>query len=542
MARAFIGNFKGPKGDKGATGPQGKQGNAGATGQRGSRWTEGTAITGTSTTAAVFSGTGIADALVNDMYLNTSTSNVYRCTVGGAASVAKWVFVGCIKGAKGDKGDRGATGATGPQGPQGPRGEQGPSGANLTVDTALSSTSTNPVQNKVIKKYVDDGVNTLKKSVSDGKTKVANAITDKGVKTATDATFDVMAKNISKIETGGGELHGATLAISTSESVLFGKTVTLTLNGANVGTTVFASNGKCSFIVQNPGTYTITCGEATTNTTVTSDNVLYKTVISVDLSLLKIVTFADGTDAEIAKMIGAHYNNKINIADYWAVGDTKTVSLSAMTATGVGESHRAQTVQFVIGDFDHDDLTTSINGHTKAAVTLLQKDCLMDATSAGNLNNGSDNTEKGYMNSSNTNNGGWKGCARRTWCNNVYFKALPSTWQSMVKTVNKKTSAGSTSTLIHTVQDKIFLASEIEIFGSTTYSVGSEGTQYQYYKNATANRYKIPKWSSNSVSNIYWERSPDGGGVAGFCGVNYGGGASYYNANAAYGVAPCLCI
>ena len=129
MARVFIGNFKGPKGDKGETGPQGKQGNTGATGQRGSRWTEGTAITGTSTTATVFSGTGIADALVNDMYLNTSTSNVYRCTVGGAASVAKWVFVGCIKGTKGDKGDRGATGETGPQGPRGTKGDKGDRGA-----------------------------------------------------------------------------------------------------------------------------------------------------------------------------------------------------------------------------------------------------------------------------------------------------------------------------------------------------------------------------------------------------------------------------
>ena len=141
MARAFIGNFKGPKGDKGETGPQGKQGNTGATGRRGSRWTEGTAITGTSTTATVFSGTGIADALVNDMYLNTSTSNVYRCTVGGAAIVAKWVFVGCIKGAKGDKGDRGATGATGTQGPRGAKGATGPQGPSGTADTTFTEAS-----------------------------------------------------------------------------------------------------------------------------------------------------------------------------------------------------------------------------------------------------------------------------------------------------------------------------------------------------------------------------------------------------------------
>ena len=125
---------KGDKGDTGATGatgpqgPQGKQGNTGATGQRGSRWTEGTAITGTSTTAGIFSGTGIADALVNDMYLNTSTGNVYRCTVGGASSVAKWSFVGCIKGATGATGPKGDTGATGPQGLQGPKGDTGATG------------------------------------------------------------------------------------------------------------------------------------------------------------------------------------------------------------------------------------------------------------------------------------------------------------------------------------------------------------------------------------------------------------------------------
>ena len=101
MAKVCIGNFKGPKGD---TGEKGDTGAKGATGQRGSRWSEGTKITGTSTTATIFSGSGITDALVNDVYLNTSTGNVYRCTVGGAAAAAKWVYVGNIKGAKGNDG------------------------------------------------------------------------------------------------------------------------------------------------------------------------------------------------------------------------------------------------------------------------------------------------------------------------------------------------------------------------------------------------------------------------------------------------------
>ncbi len=101
MAKVLIGNFKGPKGNDGQKGNKGEKGE---TGQRGSRWSEGTAITGTSTTATIFSGSGITDALVNDVYLNTSTGNVYRCTVAGAAAAAKWVYVGCIKGAKGNDG------------------------------------------------------------------------------------------------------------------------------------------------------------------------------------------------------------------------------------------------------------------------------------------------------------------------------------------------------------------------------------------------------------------------------------------------------
>ena len=258
---------------------------------------------------------------------------------------------------------------------------------------------------------------------------------------------------------------------------------------------------------------------------------------------LKIVTFAGGTDAEIAKMIQAHYNNKINIADYWAVGDTRSVSLSAMSATGVGESHRAQTVQLVILDFEHDDLATAINGHSKAAVSIGLKDCLMDASNALNPVNGGGNTENGYMNSPATSAGGWKNCARRAWCNNVFFAALPSTWQSMVKIVNKKSGTGGVSSSgTEITADKIFLAAEIEIFGSRTYSVDGEGTQYQYYKNAAANRYKMPKWGSSYVSNIYWERSPFSGHTDSFCIVSDGGSASSNGANNARGVAPCLCI
>lgn len=384
-------------------------------------------------------------------------------------------------------------------------------------------------------------VDTLKKSVSDGKTKVANAITDKGVETATDATFDVMAENISKIDT---ELHGATLSVSTSDNELFGKTVTLTRHYTNVGTTVFSNNGTCSFIVQQSGPYTITCGEAHKDISVTNIDVLNKTTISVNLLLLKIVTFASGTDEEIAKMIQAHYNNKINIANYWAVGDTRTVPLSTMQATTIGESHRAQEVQYVIADFDHDTMVGSINEHAKAAVTLLQKDCLMDASTASTLTNGTNNTENGYINSKTTNVGGWSGCARRDWCNDEYFKALPASWQSMVKTVEKYTGKGNASSDIEKTYDKVFLPSIIEITGAKRSSTTGEGTQYQYYKNATANRYKMPKWDSAryTVSSEYMTRSPNSSSAYEFCFIYADGTAITQGAGSSTGIAPMVCI
>ena len=47
-----------------------------------------------------------------------------------------------------------------------------------------------------------DYITQVKKSVSDGKSKVASAITDKGVATEATDTFDVMAENVGKIQTG----------------------------------------------------------------------------------------------------------------------------------------------------------------------------------------------------------------------------------------------------------------------------------------------------------------------------------------------------
>ena len=120
MAKVKLGNVKGSKGDKG---------------DRGSLWRVTDKMTGQSTSDTAFPGANIEDSAVGDMCLNPITCDIYKCTAGGDAANAKWVWV---------------MNNRGPQGPAGPKGDP------TTVDAALSATSTNPVQNKVVnQKFAD---------------------------------------------------------------------------------------------------------------------------------------------------------------------------------------------------------------------------------------------------------------------------------------------------------------------------------------------------------------------------------------------------
>ena len=58
----------------------------------------------------IFPESGISDARVNDRYVNPFTGNLYACVRAGAADVAKWAYIGNIKGPKGDQGEKGDAG------------------------------------------------------------------------------------------------------------------------------------------------------------------------------------------------------------------------------------------------------------------------------------------------------------------------------------------------------------------------------------------------------------------------------------------------
>ena len=144
----------------------------------------------------------------------------------------------------------------------------------------------------------------------------------------------------------------------------------------------------------------------------------------------------------------------------------------------------------------------------------------------------------GYaMNSSNTNSGGWTSCAMRSTHLPAILALMPTEVQNGIREVNKMTSAGRQSATINTTADKLFLLSEIEIFGSVSYSKSGEGTQYDYYK---AGNSKVKKFNGSAYT--WWERSPYGSGSENFCIVGSFGIASFNGASDASGVAFGFCF
>ena len=94
--------------------------------------------------------------------------------------------------------------------------------------------------------------------------------------------------------------------------------------------TATATGSSVQFEHIPPGTWAVTGmlnGEATTSASVniTSNSGEYTAILA------KIVTWAGGTDEEIVLMVAAADAGYIDLTDYWAVGQERTVHLSAMS-------------------------------------------------------------------------------------------------------------------------------------------------------------------------------------------------------------------
>ena len=323
-----------------------------------------------------------------------------------------------------------------------------------------------------------------------------------------------------------------------SVSVSAINTETKTVTAGTKQTTVVPSSGKyIKKVTVNPTpSQEKTIKDLSGTTIIIPDEGKLLSKVTINIFNPSLVTWAGGTDEEIVKMVQLADEGKINLSDYWAVGDIRTVQLSAMSATGVGESHAAQQVDLVLMHAGGYDLNAAVaSGRTKCSFVVGLKDSLAEA---------------GYMNSSNTNSGSWNGSARRTWCNEVYKNALPSTIMPIFKqfkTITAQTYNGSTN---QESVDYFALPAAKEVFGGSASSAGSNTVysnltefnalfQFDYYK-TTSNRVK--KLGKTGNASRWWERSPYYNYSADFCFVNSIGNANSDYASYASGLSPFGCI
>lgn len=101
------------------------------------------------------------------------------------------------------------------------------------------------------------------------------------------------------------------------------------------GTDLYSGDKSYSEEISSGGTYTITmAGKTGLSTTAVSDQQAGTVVVTVSLyNPAKIVSWANGTDEEIAAMVDAAERGEIDLTDYWTAGDTRTVHLDAMPAS-----------------------------------------------------------------------------------------------------------------------------------------------------------------------------------------------------------------
>ena len=300
---------------------------------------------------------------------------------------------------------------------------------------------------------------------------------------------------------------------------LTGMVVTATFSS---GATEVVTSG-CSFSPTN-GSALSSYGAVTVKVSYTENGVT-KTATTPVTVTVKTVAFNDSaTDQEIIDMLDAHEQGIINITDYWTVNDTRTASISSIAATGVGESHAAQQVHVVLS---HRGGQTLEDG----SACTFQWD-FVEALA-----------EAGYMNSSNTNSGGYDGSARAPWNDTPMYNALPAWLKKMTKPF-KVTSGvgGGASSGLQTTAHKLALRAEKEVFGTMSYSFSDEAnalTQVDYYK--TADNRKKKRGISGSVSS-WWLRSSRSGSSSLFCRVASDGSASGNGASYTGGLAPFGCF
>lgn len=346
---------------------------------------------------------------------------------------------------------------------------------------------------------------------------------------------------------GSLSLNPTSLTLNKATSA---KTITATRAG-NGTVTASSSNTAVATVSVSGATITVTgkaYGTATITVSVaagTNHNAPASKTCSVQVNLFN-ATLNSNTWAAIRGASDANEG-----ANYWSVGATKTIKINGKAGNFTFSNLSVDV--FILG-FNHN---SSREGGNRIHFQIGKIGGKMVGLCDGSYNTNVSATGYFSMNSSNTNNGGWKSCQMRTTIlgnngtptsptANTLLAAMPSDLRAVMKATTKYSdnSANGTDVAgnVTATTDYLFLLAEFEAFGARYYANSAEQNyqaQYEYYR--AGNSRVAYKHDATSTTVWWWLRSARAANNNNFCNVNNDG--SYNNNNAYYsaGVLPGFC-
>ena len=215
--------------------------------------------------------------------------------------------------------------------------------------------------------------------------------------------------------------------------------------------------------------------------------------ISIPGTTFAIPSWSTGSAEDIAETIEMSYKGRFNLSDYWYIGDSRTVTLSAIPAQSpLTETHPSQTVTMTLLNVGGKELVNPIHSKTECLFIVGQLNCLQ---------------EVGAWHHAYSATIGWDTCDRRTWCNNAYYNAIPESLRVIFKEHKNITADRPNSHNIVISEDYFSFPAEKEIWGTNTQASSTAEaslSQFKYYTNVSN---RIKKIGDNGTACTYGLRS-----------------------------------
>lgn len=217
---------------------------------------------------------------------------------------------------------------------------------------------------------------------------------------------------------------------------------------------------------------------------------------------VKIVPWSTGTDAEIEAMIQADRDGKINLQDYWNVGDTREVNLSAITSVLNQPAQKAHLTLVHKGGIRKNDTNKTSVRFVVAQTTVLSGKSPSTGVSTNSWNGCFDDTISSVYTA--YSNCRWLSSYKpsRKYIADQYYNALPEYIRKFIPTVRLRCvdRYSSTDDTVYTCKTSALDLIELGIRSDSGSYTEDPIFRFDYF--ATASNRILKKYSGNTVTNL----------------------------------------